>query len=458
MKRTPFLTGLAVLAAVISGLSPLSLAAAEARRPNIIFLLSDDQRFDALGCAGNPIVQTPHLDKLAGDGVLFRNSFATTSICAVSRTSFLTGQYERRHHVGNFSTPLSPKAFAQTYPALLRRSGYRTGFVGKWGVGGPLPEKEFDHWDGFSGQGRYFYKGDPVHQTQKIEASAARFLKTATADQPFCLALSFKAAHVQDRAPRPFQPDPRYESLYSDVVIPELKKADPKYHAALPEFIRTSEGRVRWERRFATPEMYQKSVKDYYRLVTGIDRVVGSIVAQLRQQDLADNTVIIFTSDHGFFLGEYGLAGKWLMHEESIRTPLLVHDPRLPKSARGQKRDEMVLNIDIAPTILQLAGVSRPEVMQGSSLLPLIQGKAVDWRNEWFYEHLFVHARIPKTEGVRTTRWKYIRYVESTPLYEELYDLQADPNELDNLATGTDHKARLEKMRGRWQALRTELQ
>lgn len=432
-------------------------SAAEARRPNIIFLLTDDQRFDSMGCVGNPIVQTPHLDRLAEGGVLFRNSFATTSICAVSRASFLTGQYERRHGVGDFRTPLGPEAFAKTYPVLLRRAGYRTGFVGKWGVGGELPKEEFDYWDGFAGQGRYFYQGDPVHMTQKLEQSAAQFLSSANADQPFCLAVSFKAAHVQDRDPRPFQPDPRYESLYADVRIPAVDKSDPKYFEALPEFLRNSEGRVRWGRRFVTPEMYQNSVKDYYRLVTGIDRVVGSISTQLAQQGLADNTVIIFTSDHGFFLGEYGLAGKWLMYEESIRTPLIIHDPRQPESVRGKRRDEMVLNIDIAPTILQLAGVDIPKSVQGVSLLPLVEGKTVPWRDDWFYEHRFAHPRIPKSEGVRTHRYKYIRYIESNPLHEELYDLKKDPAEKVNLVGNAKYEMELAKLRRQWQAYREEL-
>ncbi len=433
------------------------LSAADAPRPNVVFLLTDDQRFDAMGCAGNPVVRTPHLDRLAAGGVLFRNSFATTSICATSRASFLCGQYARRHGVHDFRTPLKPETFANSYPMLLRKNGYKTAFVGKWGVGGELPRKEFDYWNGFAGQGRYFYPNDPLHMTQRIQNNVQGFLDTVDQQQPFCLAVSFKAAHVQDRAPQPFQPDPRYESLYDELTIAPLAKADPRHFAALPEFLRTSEGRVRWERRFATPEMYQKSVKDYYRLVTGIDRVVGAVVEQLQRQQLADNTVIIFTSDHGFFLGEYGLAGKWLMHEESIRTPLLVWDPRLPKEAKGTAREEMALNIDIAPTILDFAGIDIPRSMQGKSLLPLVRGEKVNWRQEWFYEHLFEHARIPKSEGVRTARWKYIRYIESEPVYEELYDLSQDPAELRNLAALAESRAQLEELRGRWRTLREEL-
>ncbi len=433
------------------------LHAADVARPNIIFLLTDDQRFDTLGAMGNPIIQTPNLDRLAAGGVLFRNSFATTSICATSRASYLTGQYARRHGVHDFRTTLSPEAMANTYPMLLRANGYRTAFVGKWGVGGKLPKEDFDYWDGFAGQGRYFYPDDLVHMTQKMEDGAVQFLKTAKADEPFCLAVSFKAAHCQDGDPHPFQPDHRYDDLYSDVTIPTVPKTEPAVFEKLPEWLQASEGRVRWEIRFATPEMYQDSVKDYYRLITGVDRVVGTIVEQLREQDLLDNTVIIYTSDHGFFLGEFGLAGKWLMYEESIRTPLLIYDPRAPQSARGKIRDEMVLNIDIAPTILQLADVKPPATMQGQSLVPLIDGETVPWRDEWFYEHLFPHARIPKSEGVRTARWKYIRYVESDPLREELYDLETDPQELVNLAGDDQHQKTLTDMRQRWARLREDL-
>lgn len=454
-SKTILIAGVALLAcAAVTG---TEAHAADATRPNIIFLLSDDQRFDTLGSMGNPIIQTPHLDQLAAEGVLFRNSFATTSICATSRASFLTGQYARRHGVHDFRTILSPEAFANTYPMLLRESGYRTAFIGKWGVGGKLPAENFDYWDGFAGQGRYFYPDDPVHITQKLEESAVKFLKTAKADEPFCLAMSFKAAHCQDGDPHPFQPDHRYDALYNDVTIPTVPKTEPAVFENLPEWLQTSEGRVRWQIRFATPEMYQKSVKDYYRLITGLDRVVGTIVAQLREQNLLDNTVIIYTSDHGFFLGEYGLAGKWLMYEESIRSPLLIYDPRLPQAARGKIREEMVLNIDIAPTIVELADVKRPDTMQGASLVPLLNGESPEWREEWFYEHLFPHKRIPKSEGVRTARWKYIRYVESDPLREELYDLQADPQELDNLAGNAQHQSALTDMRQRWERLREDL-
>jgi len=433
--------------------------AAETPRPNLIFLLTDDQRFDALGSMGNRIIQTPRLDRLAAAGVVFDNAFCTTSICATSRASFLTGQYAVRHGIDDFATPLSAEQFEQTFPALLRGAGYRTAFVGKWGLGGPLPRERYDFFDGFSGQGRYFDKEDPHHLTDKLAQRALRFLDTCEGGQPFCLQVSFKAAHCQDGAAWQFQHAPRFQSTYADVTIPLPVTATSEDFAALPEFLQNSEARHRWQVRFADEAMFQKSVKDYYRLITGVDEAVGRLVEKLRQRRLADNTVIVFTSDNGFYLGEHGLAGKWFMHEESIRLPLLVFDPRLPAERRGARVDRMALNIDVAPTLLDLAGVEVPETVQGRSLAPLLSGEAPAWRGEFFYEHRFRHAGIPRNEGVRGERFKYVRYLDQPAAnaehpYEELFDLQSDPHERQNLAARPEHSAELAEMRERWRDLR----
>ncbi len=420
-------------------------------KPNMIFILTDDMRWDAMGCAGNGLIKTPNLDRLADRGVMFRNAFCTTSICSVSRASFLTGQHARRHGVRDFSTPLSPQGFARSFPALLRKNGYRTGFVGKWGLGGLLPEEEFDHWAGYAGQGKYFENGDPEHLTAKMGEKALRFISESRDRQPFLLCVSTKAPHCQDQAPKQFQPDPAFDHLYQDVTIPAPKTANAQAFEALPEFIRRSEGRTRWQRRFNTPERYQDSVKNYYRLITGVDHLVGRIMSRLDELKLADSTVVIFTSDNGFFLGERGLAGKWLMYEESIRLPLIVRHPKLRRGSGREKIEEMVLTIDIAPTIMDFAGVDIPSSVQGRSLKPLMSGKPSTWRREWFYEHHYGHkGRIPRTEGVRTGQWKYTRYIDSQPLYEELFDLQADPFEEHNLAPGPQHADALKRMRQRW--------
>jgi len=428
-----------------------------AARPNIIFVLTDDQRFDALGCMGNRIIHTPHIDRLAADGTLFTYMFCTTSICCTSRTSFITGQYERRHHIDNFRTPLSKRQLAESFPVQLRKRGYRTGFVGKWGLGGPLPRKSWDYFQGFSGQGRYFPKGQSgkpgKHITAKLKAQTLQFLDGCTAEQPFLLQLYTKASHCQDGDPWPFQPDPKYHSLFTNVTIPKPATATDKDFEALPEFLRNSEARKRWFVRFANDRMYQKSVKDYYRLIAGIDDTVGAIIAKLREKNLAKNTVIIFTSDNGFYLGEHGLAGKWFMHEESIRLPLVIYDPRLPSRLRGRKVSELALNIDIAPTIFDLAGTPIPKSVQGKSLVPLIEGRKVTWRHDFLYEHRFKHPRIPQTEGVRTNRWTYTRYTSINPVYEELFDLKADPHERHNLAGDKRYRQKLHQLRARWKEL-----
>jgi arylsulfatase A-like enzyme len=422
------------------------------KRPNIIFLLTDDQRWDTMGCAGNPIIQTPNMDAMANDGVRFTNAFVTTSICASSRASIFSGQWTSRHGIRDFNTHFSPDALAQTYPMLLRGAGYRIGFIGKFGVGleKDLPVDQYDFWKGFPGQGKYEHEdenGNYKHLTQIIGEQAIEFLRGCSNDRPFCLSISFKAPHVQDNDPRQFIYDRAYKDLYKDTTIQVPEKADPHYFQALPEFLRTSEARRRWEIRFSTPEKFQESVKSYYRLIFGVDVVIGTIRQQLKQLDFDNNTILILTGDNGFYLGEYGLAGKWFPHEESIRVPLVVFDPRAGNKLRGRTIEQMALNVDIAPTILEQAGVKAPEQMQGRSLVPLLKGKKPKWRTEFFYEHPFEHKTIAKTVAVRTQDYKYARYVDYD--YEELYDLKLNQAETINFAKDEKYKKILDSLRKR---------
>ncbi len=428
------------------------------RPPNIVFLLADDLRWNSLGCMGDPVVRTPNIDALAARGTLFPNHFVTTSICCVSRASIFSGQYARRHHINDFETPFTPAAFARTYPALLRAAGYRTGFIGKFGVGNVLPVKEFDTWHGFPGQGRYFEPGDTEHLTARMGDQALEFLRRGDGDRPFCLSVSFKAPHCQDGARREFPPDPRDENLYADATVPAPRSATEEPFRKLPDFVQHSEGRVRWRHRFATAELFQQTVRDYFRLVTGMDREVGRIVEALRQAKLADHTLIVFTSDNGFFFGEHGMAGKWLMYEESIRVPLIIVDPRAPNEARGRKVEAMTLNIDLAPTLLDYAGVAAPAAMQGRSLRRLVRGETPGWRTDWFYEHHTLPRILPPSEGVRTERWVYLRWTGVEPAVEELYDLRADPLEERNLAADAGRRETLDRLRARWAELRKELE
>ncbi len=456
LNRRQFLNLAAGAAASTISLAPCSAALAKTaktpKRPNIIFLLTDDHRADALGCAGNTIIQTPNIDDLAANGVRFTNAFVTTSICACSRASIFTGQWTARHGIIDFNTHFTPQVLAQTYPMLLRAAGYRIGFIGKYGVGPQkdLPIDKYDYWKGFPGQGKYEHtdeNGNYKHLTQIMGLQALEFLQASSKDRPFCLSVSFKAPHVQDGDPRQFVYDRADAGLYKDAVIPVPKTADPKYFDALPEFLRDSEARRRWEIGFPTPEKFQESVKGYYRLITGVDIVIGKIRTELKRLGLDDNTVIIFNGDNGFYLGEYGLTGKWFPHELSIRVPLIVYDPRASKNRCGLALDQMALNVDIAPTILYLAGLKPPAQMQGQSLLPLLRGKSPKWRTEFFYEHPFEHPTIAKSVALRTRRYKYARYTDYD--YEELYDLKTDPEEINNLANDRTRRKTLESLRKR---------
>jgi arylsulfatase A-like enzyme len=457
-RTAKFLLLFSAFAGIAALLVPDRTRAAEPQRPNIIFLLTDDQRADTLGCMGNTIIRTPNIDALARRGVTFENAFVTTAICMTSRTSILTGQYAARHGNWNFRNSFTPEQLAATYPGLLKSAGYHVGFIGKWGVGDP-PRGAFDFDRTFPGQGKYLLEqdGKQVHLTRLMGDQALEFLSAAPADRPFSLSVSFKAPHVQDSPTvneQMFRYDPAHELWYQDVTIPAPKLAASSYYDRLPDFLKNSENRARWAARFWGPARYQECVKGYYRLITEVDDEVGRILAELEKRKLADNTVIIFTSDHGFYLGEYGFAGKWYAHDVSIRIPLIVMDPRQPKSRAGARQSEMALNIDMAPTMLAMAGVAAPERMQGADLSPVVAGETSDARHEFFYEHHFEHPRIPQSEGVRTQRWKYMRFTEEEPLYEELYDLAADPLEEVNLAASPEHAATLAEMRGKWQSLR----
>ena len=292
------------------------------RPPNIILLLTDDQRADSIGLAGNRIIRTQHLDGLGRRGVLFRRAYVTTSICPASRASIFTGQYARRHRIFDFDTPMSDELFKESYPSMLRSHGYFTGFIGKYGIGPSYSDDKFDFMRAFNGQGKYEIRGsngEVRHLTALNGDDALEFLGWCMPDKPFCLSVSFKAPHAEDLDLRQYIADEVDQGLYDELVIPAPDGPAPDIYNGFPEFFRKdNEGRRRWQLRFSSPELYQRMVKAYYRLVTGVDRVVGRIVDELSRRGLLDKTVIIFSSDNGVYLGEHGLADKWFGHEPSI--------------------------------------------------------------------------------------------------------------------------------------------
>lgn len=450
---------LRICAAFVLGLLCFAPAvAAEPNRLNIVLLCTDDQRWDTLGCTGNKIVQTPHIDALAREGLVFDNCFVTTSICSISRASLFTGQYARRHGIADFAKPLTDEQLANSYPGKLKAAGYRMGFVGKWGVGNKSPRDLYDYWGGFGGQGRYFEPGDDEHINRKMARQAVEFLSGCSSEQSFCLQVSFKAVHAQDGEKWEYPTEQSLRDLYKDVHIPPPPTATEQHHAALPPMLRDSEGHRRWKPRFSTPELYQSTVKDYYRLITGVDRVVGEVIQTLRDKELFDNTLIIFTGDNGYYLGDFGLADKWFMHEPSIRLPLVIYDPRLPADKRNRHITDWALNIDIAPTILGAAQITPPATMQGLDLLAASNAQKLAERREFYYEHPFKHPGIPFTEGVRGERFKYARYEQKDVVVEQLFDLVADPLEEHDLAAQPEQRETLNKLRARLADWRKEVE
>lgn len=469
MRR--YLVNLVIFALLIL-FSTTASRAAQDERPNILFLLTDNQPWHALGCAPNPIIHTPNMDRLAANGVRFTNAFVTTPICAASRASIFTGLYERKHNFTFLKPPLAAEFTAMSYPALLQASGYRTGLIGKFGVesnGRLLLENEgktltamFDHFDNFEhwgviGPNGYFVDqpdGSQKHLTDITGAKAIRFLRDhhdQNPNQPFCLSISFNAPHAQDNDPRQYIWPPSVGHLYQDVTVPVSKLAAPKYFKRLPDFLQASEGRQRWAKRFDTFEKFQRMMKGMYRMVSGVDAVVGLLMEELQQLGISENTVVIFMSDNGMFFGEHGLSDCWLLYEDSIRVPMIIADPRQPNERHGITADQFVLNIDVSPTILDLAGLDVPSTIQGRSLVPWIEGKSPEWRTAFFCEHLLTmpQLKIPKSEGVRTERWKYIRYFEQQPVYEQLFDLASDRQETRNLASDPQYSGQLDQLRVR---------
>ncbi len=395
------------------------------------------------------------MDKLAKEGTYFTHAMSTTPICAASRASILTGLYERAHNF-NFQTGnVREEYMEKAYPRILKQEGYTTAFYGKFGVRYDQLNLLFDQYESYDRNGNfsdkrgYFYKtiaGDTVHLTRYTGQQALDFIENTNSDKPFCLSLSFSAPHAHDSAEDQYfwQEETDYWLQNTDAPSPDL--GEDKYFNMLPEIVKAGFNRLRWTWRYDTPQKYQHSVKGYYRMIAGIDLEIEKIRNKLIDKGLDKNTVIILIGDNGYFLGERQLAGKWLMYDNSVRVPLIVYDPRVKKH---QDIDEMVLNIDVPSTILDLAGVKQPEQWQGKSLMDLVNQKTKSLnRDTLLIEHIWEFDNIPPSEGVRTKEWKYFRYVNDQSI-EELYNLAIDPKETNNLVSDPTYQENLTKLRSK---------
>jgi len=438
---------------ILSFLAVNSQAQNKVSKPNIIFILTDDQRFDALGYAGNKYAHTPEMDKLAREGSYFKKALVTTPICAASRASILSGMQERSHRYTFQTGNIKQEYMENTYPKVLKNEGYYTGFFGKFGVKYDQNEQLFNEYEDYDRNGKYtdkrgyFFKTlgkDTVHLTRYTGQKGIDFIEKAPTDKPFCLSLSFSAPHAHDNAPDQYFYDEQTAHLLENVSIDPPKLGEDKYFNAQPEGVKAGFSRLRWTWRFDNPAKYQRMVKGYFRMIAGIDLEITKIRTELKKKGLDKNTVIIVMGDNGYFLGERQLADKWMMYDNSVRVPLIIYDPRTPKH---QDVEEMALNIDVPATILDMAGLKQPKNYHGKSLLPIVSGKRKTInRDTVLIEHLWEFVSIPPSEGVRTNDWKYFRYVNDKS-WEELYDLKNDPQEINNLVKNNKYSKVLNKLR-----------
>ena len=468
-----------------SSIAALPAAGAPPPRPNIIFFLSDDHAAQAIGCYGGKLMPTPNLDRIAAGGMRFDRCFCTESICGPSRAAILTGKY------GHITGAMGWKPYDRqhrTFPEYLRESGYQTALVGKYHLGNNPPG--FDYFDILPGQGRYHdpefisAQGKRVergHVSDVVASLALAWLERRDTNRPFAICINDKATHM------PWQPAKRFESLFANETIPE----PPTLHddragrasVATLSWLRVEE-LLRWQKADwgepptgLTPKqrrswLYQEYLKHYLRCAAGIDENVGRVLDWLDRNQLAQDTVVIYASDQGFFLGEHGWFDKRWMMEESLRMPLLVRYPRLIKP--GSVCDSMVLNVDFAPMLLDLAGVPMPDDLQGRSLRPLLTGRRpADWRRSIYYRYYAEEYGLAPHYGVRTERYKLIHYhgqvaadngtplgdpKQSRPVDEwELLDLQNDPDETLNLYARPDAHPVVKELKRELDRLRTVL-
>jgi len=500
-------------------------------QPNIVFILTDDQSYGMMGCTGNTIVQTPNIDRLADQGTLFTNAHITSAICTPSRISILLSQFERKHSVNfNSGTSVSAEAWEKSYPVVMKKAGYYTGWIGKnhapIGDGGyqsGLMDKSFDYW--YAGHGHLSFYPKDRHKifndarantqveiiTEGVNSfldtnerrlkGALQFLEERPKNKPFLLSVNFNLPHGASTSTMKLKPedDEIYKSLYRNVEIPLSKnyiaKADIQQPKLPSDLLRVEDRQVGYDYVDSPKETKERYTRQLQAMV-GIDRMVANLRNKLKELKLHKNTIIIYTSDHGLFMGEQGLGGKSLCYEKTTHVPLIIMNPKVKRKHRGIKSDALVQSIDIAPTILNYGEVAPPTEFQGKNISILTTGSSQEPRKYLYTENLWsTQFGNPRCEAVQNKEWKYIRYYKNNtfsaskkiaiakqlgidenkmlyavhdsdiaiyrdyiesplkgelPVYEELYNLKKDPNELHNLIENGQYSAILKNLKAVW--------
>ena len=491
LKRLGYMTGSAATLSIMPNCKSLGQITGK-KRPNIIFIMTDDHASHAMSCYGSKINKTPNLDRIANEGMRFDNSFCTNSICAPCRAVILTGKYN--HLNGVIDNRKKFDGSQQTFPKLLQKAGYKTAMIGKWHL--KTDPTGFDYWNVLPGQGAYYnpamkemgrQKKYTGYVTDIITDHALKWLKGLTPNEPFCLMYQHKAPH------RRWEPGPKYLTMYDDVTIPEPDnlfddysnrgRAAKEQDMSIAKTMTENDLKLTPAKKNLTPEQkrlweaaygpkneafkkanlqgkdlvrwkYQRYIKDYLRCIASVDDNVGRVLDYLDESGLAENTVVFYTSDQGFYLGDHGWFDKRFMYEESLRMPLLVRYPREVKA--DSVSDDIVLNLDFGETFLDFAGVPVPADMQGESIRKILQGKTPkNWRKSMYYhyhEYPAVHS-VKRHYGVRTGRYKLIHFYNDIDEWE-LYDLKKDPKEMKNVFGDPAYAKTVEKLKAELKRLR----
>jgi len=445
-------------------------------RPNILFIMTDDHAAHAMGCYGSVINQTPHLDRIAQDGMRFNNCFCTNALCEPSRATILTGTYNHINEVTTIGAHLDNRQ--ENVAKILQRNGYQTAIVGKWHLGQSEAHwpTGFDYWNILQGQGPYFdpemvRNGEKIqyegYTTDLITDLSLEWLKERDKDKPFFLMYHHKAPH------RPWDPDDKHADMYEDIDIPTPETFDDDYSnraaAAGAARMTLAEDLTERDLKQPVPEglspeeekhwKYQRYIKDYLRCVASVDDNVGRVLDYLDEEGLTDDTIVVYTSDQGFFLGDHGWYDKRFMYEESLRMPFIIRYPRAIQA--GSVNDDIITNVDFAPTFLHYAGIEIPGEFQGRSFDPLLEGSTPeDWPQSMYYRYWMhlAHHHVYAHYGIRTRRYKLIYYYadalgqpgaidEKKAPEWELFDLERDPHELNNVYHHPEYADTAEQLR-----------